>query len=206
MREIHRPRHRLVCRVIYLNRITCEDGPVPIFQIGYAIGKGRKGNSVGSQIHFTIAVAHGQGTAFAGANQQIIFSLEQNGKSKSSLQPRQYLPHSFAGRFSPGTFCRQKMGYHFRVGLGLKYSTHGDQFFFEFTKIFNDAIMHNHHVPRRMGVCIRLRGRTMGCPTSVANARHPDHGRFTQALFQIVQLARCPAPLYPAILKCCDTG
>ena len=98
------------------------------------------------------------------------------------------------------------MSHYFRISLSLKHGPRSRQLFLQLPEVFNDAVVHDHHVPCRMRVRIGLRGSTMRGPARMANSGHTHHGGFAQTLFKVAQFARRTATFNSPIFEGCNTG
>ncbi len=122
------------------------------------------------------------------------------------MQPWQHLAHRFAWGLPLGALAARRWATTSVSVCVRKTAPVPAQLLFQFAEILNDAVVYNHHIACHMGMRVRLRGSAMGCPARVANAGDARHRRFPQAVFQIAQLARRPAPLDSAVLKRCNAG
>ena len=94
----------------------------------------------------------------------------------------------------------------FRVRLGHEFNAVLGQFGAQLAEVFDDAIMHNSHGPRLMRVRIGDRGRAMGRPTGVPDARLPGERFVHQQIRQVHQFADRAAAVQLARVNRRDTG
>ena len=90
--------HRQVGLVVEGRALAVEDDPVALLEIGDEIGEGRERERIRAEIHLAIADADRERRALAGADQQIVLALEQEGEREGAAQPRQAQPHGLDRR------------------------------------------------------------------------------------------------------------
>ena len=103
--ETHGPLDRCAIRTIDFDRLVREDSPIPVLEIGNAIGERRQRNGIAPYEHLTIAMPYGQRRTIARGNHQVILTLEENGERKSALEPGQHGLHSLAGQLAMFQFA-----------------------------------------------------------------------------------------------------
>ncbi len=159
------------------------------------MGEGANGQGVGAQEHLAIAIAHHQGAATPGAQDEVRLAVNKGAQGIGAREPVQ-------GRFESRQRCETRfqppvnqMGDDFRVGVALENPAGGGEFGLQGREILDDSVMDQHDPPRLLGMGVSNRGCAVGGPARVAKAHRPLQGLGLQQGLKLPDPSRGATPL-----------
>ena len=188
------------------HRLAGDHGAVAFGQIGDLVGQRGKRDGVGAYEHFAVSVPDGQRRAFAGDDQQVVFTVKQEGEREGTVQFVERFVRGFNGRC---TFVDEVMGqegHGFSVCFRLRCDPVFRKFCPQLAEVFDDAVVYDSHRTRLVRVCVFNRRATVGCPAGVADASFTGERFVHQQIRQIDQLAHSAAAVERAVIDGGNTG
>ena len=179
---------------------------VAVLQIGDGIGERGERDRVRAQIHLAVAVADRERRALAGADQQILLALEQEGEREGAAQPRQRRRYRLDRRAALLHLLRHQMGDHLGVGLGAEFRALLLQLLAQLAEVLDDAVVHHRQPVGGMRMGIGLVRLAVGGPAGMADADDAHERLRAQLGLEVAQLALGAPAREPARLQGGDAG
>jgi len=205
-RFAHRAHDLPIRRVKDRHRTRGHYRPITLLEIGDAAGQWRQCQRVRTQEHLTLAIADGEWTAAAGADQEVVLAGKQKDERKDALDPRQGFGHRLLRRQSlPEKMCRQNR-HRLSIGVGLEDIAEPLELTPQPLEILDNPVVGDGNPVGDNWMGIGLCGQTMGRPAGVPDADHPVHGLLIEAPGEVDEFALGPAALDVPIGQRRDTG
>ncbi len=181
--------HGLVRLVVEGRAFAVEHDPVALFQIGDEIGEGGERQRIRAEIHLTVADADRERRALAGADQQIVLPLEQEGQREGAVQAREAGGDGIDRCLAAVELTGNEMGDDLGVGLRFEHIAIGLELCPQLAEILDNAVMNDGELGRGVRMRICLVGLAMRRPARVADADQPFQRLARQPDLEILELA-----------------
>src|SRR5262249_15446732 len=130
--------------------------------------------------------------ALACADEEIVFTREQEGERECAPQPRQRSRHGVGRRAPVLHLPRHEVGDHLGVGIRAELRARLFQFLAQLAEILDDAVVDDGKVLGGVGVRVGFGRPAMGRPAGVADADGAGERLTREPGFEIAQLALGP--------------
>ena len=175
--------------------------PVAIFEIGHAVGEGRKCDRIGAEEHLPVAMTDGERRAHAGAEHEIVLAFEDDRQSEGTFEALEHIRHRFARRCAARPLPGDELSNHFGVGVGRKLDILLEELVLQPLKILGYPVVNDNHIAGDMRMGVDLVGGAVGRPAGVAETGRAGKMIAIHLRLQIGQLAWRPDALDSAILE-----
>ncbi len=169
--------------------VVVDGDEIALVQIGDAVGEGAHRQGVGADEHFADAMAHHQGTAAAGAHDQLVLAVDEDTQRKGAGQAVQGGLERNQRVRAPIDVVVQELGDDLGVGVALEGAPLGLQLLAQLGIVLNDPVMHQGDSAGPLGVGVALGRGAVGGPAGVADADGAEQGVLVQHGLQGADLA-----------------